>query len=161
MAARQLRLVLEVDDVDAAVAFYREALGLPEAEAYEAAGGARVAILPIASATLELANRAQIEFIDEVEVGRPVAHPFPGRIRVAFEVTDAEAAAIDLEAAGAVPVAPPTRTPWDSLNARAEAPDGMQLTVFQELGPAAPPHHERAGAGTEPGAGSGPDGQAS
>jgi catechol 2,3-dioxygenase-like lactoylglutathione lyase family enzyme len=160
MTARQLRLVLEVDDVDAAVRFYREALGLPEAEAYEAAGGARVAILPIETATLELANRAQIEFIDEVEVGRPVAHAFPGRIRVAFEVTDAEAAAIDLEAAGATPVAPPTRTPWDSLNARAESPDGMQLTVFQELGAAAP-RHERAGDGVEPGAGSGPDGQAS
>jgi catechol 2,3-dioxygenase-like lactoylglutathione lyase family enzyme len=158
MTVRQLRLVLEVDDVDAAVRFYREALGLPEAEAYEAAGGARVAILPIETATLELANRAQIEFIDEVEVGRPVAHPFPGRIRVAFEVTDAEAAAIDLEAAGATPVAPPTRTPWDSLNARAEAPDGMQLTVFQELTPVAP--HERAGDGVEPGAGSGPDGEA-
>jgi catechol 2,3-dioxygenase-like lactoylglutathione lyase family enzyme len=160
MSTHQLRLVLEVEDVDAAVAFYREALGLPEAEAYEADGGARVAILPIESATLELANRAQIEFIDRVEVGRPVAHPFPGRIRVAFEVTDAQAAAIDLEAAGATPIAPPTRTPWDSLNARAEAPDGMQITVFQELGPAAP-RHERAGDGVEPGAGSGPDGEAS
>ena len=160
MTAKQLRLVLEVDDVDTAVAFYREALGLPEAEAYEADGGARVAILPIgASATLELANRQQIEFIDAVEVGRPVAHPFPGRIRVAIEVTAAEAAAIDLEAAGATPVAPPTRTPWNSLNARAEGPDGMQLTVFQELG-AMGHHHARAGDGVEPGAGSGPDGEA-
>jgi catechol 2,3-dioxygenase-like lactoylglutathione lyase family enzyme len=159
VTTRQLRLVLEVDDVDAAVAFYRAALGLPEAEAYEADGGARVAILPIGdSATLELANRQQIEFIDAVEVGRPVAHPFPGRVRVAFEVTDAAAAAIDLEAAGATPVAPPTRTPWDSLNARAEAPDGMQVTVFQELGPSA--RHERAGDGVEPGAGDGPDGEA-
>jgi len=160
MSTRQLRLVLEVDDVDAAVAFYREALGLPEAEAYEAEGGARVAILPIESATLELANPAQIEFIDRVEVGGPVAHAFPGRIRVAFEVTDAEAAAIDLEAAGATPVAPPTRTPWNSLNARAEAPDGMQMTVFQELAPAST-RHERAGDGVEPGAGRGPDGTAS
>lgn len=159
MTARQLRLVLEVDDVDAAVAFYRSALGLPEAEAYEAEGGARVAILPIGdSATLELANREQIEFIDAVEVGRPVAHPFPGRVRVAFEVTDAQAAAIDLQAAGATPVAPPTRTPWDSLNARVEAPDGMQLTVFEELAP--PARHERAGDGVEPGAGAGPDGEA-
>jgi catechol 2,3-dioxygenase-like lactoylglutathione lyase family enzyme len=160
VTARQLRLVIEVDDVEAAVAFYRDALGLDEAASYDGPGGARVAILPIDSATLELANPAQVAFIDEVEVGRDVAHPFPGRIRVAFEVTDAEAAAIDLEAAGATPVAPPTRTPWNSLNARAEAPDGMQLTVFQELG-SGPARHERAGAGTEPGAGSGPDGEAS
>ena len=160
MSARQLRLVIEVEDVDAAVAFYREALGLAQREAYEGEGGARVAILEVPSATLEVANRAQVELIDRVEVGRDVAHPFPRTIRVAFEVTDAEAAAIDLEAAGATPVAPPTRTPWNSLNARAESPDGMQLTVFEELG-AGPHHHERAGGGTEPGAGSGPDGAAS
>ena len=31
-------------------------------------------------------------------------------------------------------IAPPTRTPWDSLNARVNAPDGLQLTLFEELG---------------------------
>ncbi|MDF3049494.1 MAG: glyoxalase, partial [Pseudonocardia sp.] len=31
-------------------------------------------------------------------------------------------------------LAPPTRTPWDSLNARLEAPGGLQLTLFEELG---------------------------
>ena len=32
-----------------------------------------------------------------------------------------------------VAVAPPTETPWRSLNARLEAPGGMQVTAFQEL----------------------------
>jgi hypothetical protein len=32
-------------------------------------------------------------------------------------------------------LAPPTRTPWRSLNARLEAPAGLQITLFQELGP--------------------------
>ncbi|TPX05697.1 VOC family protein, partial [Schumannella luteola] len=35
MSARQLRLVLETDDLDAAVAFYRDALGLPVQESYD------------------------------------------------------------------------------------------------------------------------------
>jgi uncharacterized glyoxalase superfamily protein PhnB len=130
----QLRLVLETEDLDAALAFYRDALGLPELESYSGEGGARVAILGIPTATLELANAAQVAMIDEVEVGRAVAHPFPFTVRVAFEVADAEATTATLVTAGAEPVAPPTRTPWDSLNARLEGPGGMQLTVFQELG---------------------------
>ncbi len=154
--AKQLRLVIEVDDVDAALAFYRDALGLTEREAYAGDDGARVAILEVASATLELANRAQVTMIDEVEVGRPVAHPFPGTIRVAVEVVDAAATTVRLAAAGAEVVAPPTPTPWRSLNARLEAPDGMQLTAFQDL-----PHPGHDRSGQEPGAGSGPDGAAS
>ena len=134
MSALQLRLVVETSDLDAALAFYRDALGLPELESYQGDGGARVAILGIPSATLELANSAQVAMIDEVEVGRPVAHPFPLTVRVAFEVVDAAATATALVGAGAVPVAPPTRTPWNSLNARLEGPDGLQLTAFQELG---------------------------
>jgi catechol 2,3-dioxygenase-like lactoylglutathione lyase family enzyme len=40
----ELRLVLTVADVDAALAFYRDALGLPEHAARETAGDARIAI---------------------------------------------------------------------------------------------------------------------
>jgi catechol 2,3-dioxygenase-like lactoylglutathione lyase family enzyme len=134
MTVSQLRLVLETDDLDAALAFYRDALGLPQLEAYEADGDARVVILGIPTATLELANRAQIDYIDEVEVGRPVAHPYPLRLRLALQVEDAEAATAVMTASGAELVAPPTRTPWDSLNARVEGPDGLQLTAFEELG---------------------------
>lgn len=134
MTVAQLRLVLETDDLDAALAFYRDALGLEQLEAYEADGDARVVILGIPTATLELANRAQIEYIDRVEVGEPAAHPFPLRLRVALEVPDAVAATEAMTGAGAVLVAEPTRTPWNSLNARVEGPDGLQLTAFQELG---------------------------
>jgi hypothetical protein len=31
-------------------------------------------------------------------------------------------------------VAEPVRTPWDSLNARLDAPADLEITVFQELG---------------------------
>lgn len=130
----QLRLVVETDDYDAALAFFRDILGLPESEAYEGDGGARVAILSVPSATLELANPAQVRMIDEVEVGRPVARRSTLSIRVAFEVPDAAATTERLAAAGAEILAPPTRTPWNSLNARLEAPGGLQITAFQELG---------------------------
>lgn len=128
----QLRLVVETEDFDAALAFYRDALGMPELEAYTE-GDARVVILSVPSATLELSNPAQVRLIDDVEVGHPVARPYPLSIRVAFEVKDAAATTTALEAAGATVVAPPTVTPWNSLNARLEAPGGLQITAFQEL----------------------------
>ena len=131
---KALRLVVETDDFEAALAFYRDALGLPEQESYEGEGGARVSILGIESATLELSNPAQVRLIDEVEVGRPASRPYPLSIRVAFEVVDAAATTTALEAAGATVVAPPTVTPWRSLNARLEAPGGLQITAYQELG---------------------------
>ncbi|GAA3517326.1 hypothetical protein GCM10022234_10860 [Aeromicrobium panaciterrae] len=130
----QLRLVVETEDFDAALAFYRDGLGLPELESYEGDGGAKVSILSVPTATLELSNPAQVRLIDSVEVGREgVSRTYPLSIRVAFEVDDAAATTHALEAGGATVVAPPTETPWRSLNARLEAPGGLQITAFQEL----------------------------
>ncbi|MET1042853.1 MAG: VOC family protein [Microbacteriaceae bacterium] len=133
MTVSQLRIVVETEDFDAALRFYRDALGLPVQEAYEGEGEARVAILAVPSATLEIANPAQVALIDSVEVGRPTSRPYPLSIRVAFEVDDVRATTTALEAGGAEVVAPPVETPWRSLNARLEAPGGMQITAFQEL----------------------------
>jgi predicted enzyme related to lactoylglutathione lyase len=125
---RELRLVVTAEDYDDALAFYRDVLGLEEREAYSSPDG-RVTILEAGRATLELADANQAEFIDRVEVGRRVA----GHIRVAFEVEDSAAATRRLAAAGAEVIAEPTRTPWNSLNARLQGPAGLQLTLFQEL----------------------------
>ncbi len=135
MTVSQLRLILETEDLDAALAFYRDVVGLKEREAYSGDGGARVHILEVPTATLELANPKQVEFIDEVEVGTAAAHTYPLTVRIAFEVPDAVAADEAWKAGGATPVAPPVETPWRSLNARLEAPGGMQVTAFQELDP--------------------------
>jgi predicted enzyme related to lactoylglutathione lyase len=123
-------LVVEADDYDEAVRFYRDVLGLREEAAIEGGGGAHVTILAAGRATLELANPAQKRMIDEVEVGRQVAP----KLRVAFEVTDAAGATQRLVDAGAELIAPPTETPWRSLNSRLAAPAGLQITLFQELG---------------------------
>jgi catechol 2,3-dioxygenase-like lactoylglutathione lyase family enzyme len=42
---RQLRLVVEAEDYEAALAFYRDALGVPEQAAFSNDGDARVVIL--------------------------------------------------------------------------------------------------------------------
>ncbi|MDP1878551.1 MAG: VOC family protein [Actinomycetota bacterium] len=129
-AVTQLRLVVTVDDLDEAISFYRDALGLPVEASFEA-DGRRVVILDAGRATLELGDAGHAAYVDEVEVGRRVA----GRIRVAFEVADAGPRTYRLAAAGATVIAPPIRTPWDSLNSRLDAPGGLQLTLFQALAP--------------------------
>jgi lactoylglutathione lyase len=127
-SVRQLRLVVTADDYEAALRFYRDVLGMDEAEAVSSPGG-QITILDGGRATLELVDSAHARYIDDVEVGRRVA----GHIRVAFEVDDSAATTDDLVAAGALLLAAPTRTPWDSLNSRLDAPAGLQLTLFSEL----------------------------
>lgn len=124
-----MRLVVEADDFEEARRFYRDVLGLTEQAAFEGDGDARVVILDAGRATLELANPAQVRMIDDVEVGRSVSPKF----RVAFEVVDAAASTEALVDGGASLVAPPTETPWRSLNARLDAPGGIHLGLFQEL----------------------------
>jgi len=130
---RQLRLVASVpegEDFEAALAFYRDVLGMPVQESYEAEGDARVVILDAGRATLELSNAAQVRFIDRVEAeGKPSA-----ALRVALEVDDSVAATDDAVAGGAELVAEARETPWRSMNARLNGPAGLQLTLFQELG---------------------------
>ena len=126
---RQLRLVVETEDYDAALIFYRDVLGLVEREVVPSEGDARITILEAGRATLELSNPAQVKYIDRVEAdGRPSA-----RIRVAFEVDDTEEATRDLMGAGGTLIAAPRETPWRSVNSRLNGPAGLQITLFQEL----------------------------
>jgi lactoylglutathione lyase len=120
--------VLTVADFEAALALYRDTLGLEERFAWEAEDG-RVVILEAGVATLELADEAQAAKIDELEVGTRVAGP----VRIAFEVADSESTAERLVAGGAELIAGPVVTPWRHRNVRLRAPDGMQLTLFTPL----------------------------
>lgn len=125
----QLRLVVETEDFEGTVAFFRDALGLTEEFFVESDGGALVTALQAGRATLEIVNPAQRRLIDQLEVGHEVSRS----IRVAFEVADAVSSTDRLVAAGAELIAPPTETPWRSLNSRMEAPAGLQITLFEEL----------------------------
>ena len=128
---RQLRLVVKAEPYEDAVRFYRDELGLGQEESYESDGGAKVMILDAGRATLELSNGAQVDYIDTVEVGRTGISP---HFRVALQVDDTASVTDKLVAAGAELIAPPVRTPWDSLNARLRGPANVQLTIFTELG---------------------------
>jgi len=127
----QMRLVVQADDYDEAVRFYRDVLGGTEELQVHGDNGEKVTILEVGRATLELSNPEQVDMIDRVEVGRRVSP----HLRVAFEVADADGVTRELVDAGAELVAPPTVTPWDSLNARLHGPAGLQVTLFQELAP--------------------------
>lgn len=131
----ELRLVVTAPDYEAAVRFYRDVLGLPQLADFSSPNG-RVILLDAGRATIEVADPRQAEYIDEVEVGRRVAGP----IRVALQVPDVANVTEELAAAGATVLAPPTVTPWNSLNSRLDAAGGLQLTLFEELGE---PHQNR------------------
>ena len=121
----ELRVALTVEDFGQALAFYRDALGLEQVADWSSGTG-RVVVLDAGRATLELFDRAQAESVDAIEAGCRVS----GTVRFALRVTDSEDLAARLVAAGASRVAPPVVTPWGDRNARVQAPDGMQLTLF-------------------------------
>jgi lactoylglutathione lyase len=121
----ELRVALTVQDFDQALAFYRDALGLEQLADWSSGTG-RVVALDAGRATLELFDQAQAESVDAIEAGRRVS----GTVRLAVRVADSQDMAARLVAAGARRVAPPVLTPWGDRNARVQAPDGMQLTLF-------------------------------
>ena len=129
MAVGELRVALTVPDFDAAVAFYRDALGLEQVADWSSDDG-RVVLLEAGRATLELFDERQAETVDRIEAGTRVS----GTVRLALEVADSEALARRLVEAGAEEVAPPVTAPWGDRNARLRAPDGMQLTLFSPAG---------------------------
>jgi len=121
----ELRVGLTVSDFDETVSFYRDALALEQLADWSDDDG-RVILLSAGRATLELFDQAQAEKVDAIEAGRRVS----GVVRLALEVEDSTEIARRLVAAGAEEVAPPVVTPWGDRNARVQAPDGMQLTLF-------------------------------
>jgi lactoylglutathione lyase len=161
--ARELRVAVTVADFDAAVRFYRDALGLPVIEAWDHPHDRRGVILAAGQATLELLSTAQTQLVDQVETATPQADAAqstdgaqrggsaplpadelrggadPGRVRpappvrLAIEVDDSAAAAEALVASGAEHLGGPVVTPWQHRNVRLLAPDGMQLTLFTVL----------------------------
>ncbi len=122
---KELRVALTVADFDAALVFYRDALGLEQVADWSSGSG-KVVVLEAGQATLELMDESQATLVDSIEAGRRVS----GTVRLALEVVDSEETARRLVAAGGEQVAPPVMTPWGDRNARVQAPDGMQLTLF-------------------------------
>ena len=123
---RELRIVLTVEDYDAAVGLFRDGLGLAVDDQWDGEHG-RGVILSAPRATLELLDVAQSGFVDEVEAGR---RGVSGPVRIAVEVPDSAATGRRLVQAGADAVADPVDTPWGHRNVRLAGPAGVQLTLF-------------------------------
>ena len=122
---------MHTDTYDQALTYLRDVLGMEPVVTYENPGDDRVTILDAGRATLEIATTAHARVIDAIERSSEPAPQF----RLAIEAGDAAGTTDALVGAGAAPLAPPTRTPWGSVNARVALADGVQLTVFQQLDP--------------------------
>jgi hypothetical protein len=79
---------------------------------------------------LKCSNPAHAAAVDQLEAGERVSGP----IRFAFQVPDVHAAVKNALDYGGHLVHEPVLTPWNDLNARVTAPDGMQITLFQAMG---------------------------
>ena len=124
---KSFRLVLNVDDLDSALRFYRDALKLKTLESWDSPDG-RGVILELPVSTLEIMDRKNANSVDELEAGVRLN----GDIRLGLEVNGLNSVVENLEQHGAKPVHDAVQTPWNSLNQRLETPDAKQLTVFQE-----------------------------
>jgi NAD(P)-dependent dehydrogenase (short-subunit alcohol dehydrogenase family)/catechol 2,3-dioxygenase-like lactoylglutathione lyase family enzyme len=123
---RELRVALTVDDFETARRLYQDGLKLATVKAWNTPEG-RGIVLAAGRATLELLDHTDSDFTDEVEAGRRISGP----VRLALEVSDISEAARGLQQSGATVVHAPVQTSWGSPSQRMQAPDGMQLTLFQ------------------------------
>jgi len=106
--------------------FYTEGLDITPAAFFENDGGHAV-MVDLGRATLEIFDEAQARAIDHLEAGGRVS----GQVRLALQVPDLQNAMARLLAHGARLVHEPVHTPWGDYNVRLQAPDGMQITLFQ------------------------------
>jgi NAD(P)-dependent dehydrogenase (short-subunit alcohol dehydrogenase family)/catechol 2,3-dioxygenase-like lactoylglutathione lyase family enzyme len=122
-----LNLVLTTRDFDAALRYYRDALGLPVLKEWHAIGhGVQ---LDAGRAMIELIDETQATEVDQVEVGQRSAGP----VRLAISVTPLPGAQTALTGAGAEPLGAVVDTPWGHRNVRLSAPDGLQVTLYDEI----------------------------
>lgn len=124
----ELRIALTAADYDQLFDFYTKALGLSPDEIWTNEG-TRGVIFEMGRATFEILDEQASSMVDRIEAGARVS----GQVRFALEVPDLDAALERALAYGATQVHEPVTTPWRHYNVRLQAPDGMQITLFQVL----------------------------
>jgi len=127
MAISELRIALTVDDYEKTIAFYRDGLGLEPGDIWSGSGRAQV--FRGGRAMLEIFDNDYAKYVDEMEVGERLS----GQVRFAIEVPDMHAALERAITHGGKLVHKPVETPWKDLNARVQAPDGTQITLFHVI----------------------------
>jgi lactoylglutathione lyase len=123
----ELRVSLTARDFAAAVALYRDALGLSVVLDWDGPHGAGV-VLAAGRATMEILDERHAAYVDELErAGEPA-----GPVRLALETPSVEDTAGRL--AELADVGPPVDTPWGDRNVRVRPAEGPQLTLFTPTG---------------------------
>ncbi len=128
----ELRLVIEANDWDAAVEFYRDALGLSLREGYANDESAQI-ILEAGTASIELVHPDLPSARADGDVPTELDSPPSPRLRLVIRSDDARETAAALVAVGAEVVEDPHLTTIGTVKARVVGPDQMPITVFQPL----------------------------
>jgi catechol 2,3-dioxygenase-like lactoylglutathione lyase family enzyme len=119
-------VVLVVEDLDRALRFYCDLLGLPLGHrsgsfAQLATGETRVALYARPAMAATLGRRLE-----------PPAPDAPG-FELGFKVEDCDAAFDELVTGGATPAVPPTDRAWGQRTAYVRDPDGHLVELAQDL----------------------------
>ncbi len=120
---RELRTVLRAKNADETLAFYRDCVGLKLLQTWENDAG-RGYLLEGGRATLEILDEGHAAFVDNIELGSDSGNP----IRLGFEVANLDAAAGTITDNRLNHM---VTTPWGDRNLRVQAPDNLQVTLFQ------------------------------
>ena len=118
MSFRELFPILAVDDVAAAVAFYRAALGAEQVYRWPSEGDADFAFLRLAPLGFGLTRRSEQTRAD---------------VELCAYTDDVDSASAELEAAGARVLRKPANEEWGERSATIETPDGYVLHLMQKL----------------------------
>lgn len=120
-------IILLVDDLDRALAFYTQVLGLRLGHR-----SGDYAQLDTGTTRLGLYRRTAMAQV----VGFPLHTPDPNApgFELGFKVPDVDVAFAELTARGATATTPPTTRPWGQRTAYVRDPDGHLIELAQNLG---------------------------
>ena len=120
-------LILIVEDLDRALGFYVDVLGLRLGHR-----SGDYAQLDTGSTRLALYTRSAMAKTLGIALDPPASNA-PG-FEVGFKVLDVDAAFVELVARGAQPMVPPTDRFWGQRTAYVRDPDGHLIELAQDLG---------------------------
>jgi lactoylglutathione lyase len=119
-------VVLIVEELDRALRFYTEVLGLRLGHR-----SGEYAQFDTGSTRLALYTRRAMSEILGISLGAPTAHA-PG-FEIGFKVADVDTAFSDLVARGAVSALPPTDRAWGQRTGYVRDPDGHLIELAQDV----------------------------